>query len=193
MRKNHQMKKIRRTFIWLSLILLLPGIGVLTSCSDNNKKNETNNRKHVQTENLSQSRSMRGIQPVSKSAAKVHQKRLAMVIGNSDYDKSKLKNPVNDARSMARLLRRLDFDVDLVENGSRRDMIKEMNAFGRKLSQVDVGLFYYAGHGIGTEYTFDLFEHNHRIGQHRIDRVTSQVLQTAFYSLAELTHTYTQN
>ena len=148
MKKSHQMKKIRRALIWLSLILLLPGIGILTSCSDNNNKSETNNRKSVQTENLGQNRSMRGIQPVSKSAAKVQQKRLAMVIGNSDYEKSKLKNPVNDARSMARLLRRLDFDVDLIENGRRRDMVKEMNAFGRKLSQVDVGLFYYAGHGI---------------------------------------------
>ncbi len=141
------MKKFRRTLMWLSLILLLPGIGILSSCGDNNKS-EAESSKHVQTENLGQSRNMRGIQPVSKSAAKVHQKRLAMVIGNGDYEKSKLKNPVNDARSMARLLRRLDFDVDLVENGSRRDMVSEMNAFGRKLSHVDVGLFYYAGHGI---------------------------------------------
>ncbi len=148
MKKSYHIKKIRRAFIWFSLILLLPGIGILTSCSDNNKQSETNNRKSAQTEDLGRNRSMRGIQPVSKSAAKVQQKRLAMVIGNSDYEKSKLKNPVNDARSMARLLRRLDFDVDLIENGRRRDMVKEMNAFGRKLSQVDVGLFYYAGHGI---------------------------------------------
>jgi len=141
------MKKIRQTFMWISLLILLPGIGILTACSDSNKS-ETGNGKPVQTEKLGQSRSMRGIQPVSKSAAKVHQKRLAVVIGNGDYEKSKLKNPVNDARSMARLLRRLDFEVDLVENGSRRDMVSEMNDFGHKLSQVDVGLFYYAGHGI---------------------------------------------
>ncbi len=141
------MRKFRRALMWLSLILLFPGIGILSSCGDNNKS-KAENSKHVQTETQGQNRSMRGIQPVSKSAVKVQQKRLAMVIGNSAYEKSKLKNPVNDARSMARLLRRLDFDVDLVENGCRRDMVSEMNAFGRKLSQVDVGLFYYAGHGI---------------------------------------------
>lgn len=141
------MKKFRQALVWLILIILLPATGVLSSCSDGGKS-ETENSKHVQTENLGQNRSMRGIQPVSKNAAKVHQKRLAMVIGNSDYEKSKLKNPVNDAESMTRLLRRLDFDVDLIKNGSRRDMVKEMNDFGRKLSQVDVGLFYYAGHGI---------------------------------------------
>ena len=141
------MKKFRRVLVWLSLILFLLATGVLSSCSDNGKS-ETENSKHVQTENLGQNRNMRGIQPVSKNAVKVHQKRLAMVIGNSDYEKSKLKNPVNDAQSMARLLQRLDFEVDLIKNGSRRDMLSEMNAFGSKLSQVDVGLFYYAGHGI---------------------------------------------
>ncbi len=143
------MKKIYRSLLllWLSLFLIIPGVVLLTSCGDNSKSKAENNQQ-VQTETLGQNRSMRGIQPVSKSATKVHQKRIAMVIGNSDYEKSKLKNPVNDARSMARLLQRLDFDVDLVTNGSRRDMVSEMNAFGRKLTQVDVGLFYYAGHGI---------------------------------------------
>jgi uncharacterized caspase-like protein len=141
------MKKIHRALMCLGLFLLLAGVLLLTSCGDNSKS-KTESSQQVQTKTLGQSRGMRGIQPVSKSAAKVQQKRIAMVIGNSDYEKSKLKNPVNDARSMARLLRRLDFDVDLVENGSRRDMVSEMNAFGRKLGQVDVGLFYYAGHGI---------------------------------------------
>lgn len=144
------MKKIHQYLKWLSLFILLPGVVLLTSCGDNSESKAENNQQ-VQTETLGQNRSMRGIQPVSKSAVKVHQKRIAMVIGNSDYEKSKLKNPVNDARSMARLLRRLDFDVDLVTNGSRRDMVSEMNAFGRKLTQVDVGLFYYAGHGIQVE------------------------------------------
>jgi hypothetical protein len=91
---------------------------------------------------------MRGIQAVSKRAANAHQRRLAVVIGNSKYEKSQLKNPVNDAQAMARLLRRLDFEVDLVENGGRRAMVTMINSFGRKLRQADVGLFYYAGHGI---------------------------------------------
>ena len=142
------MKKMRRAVMWLWLILLLPVMGMLTSCSDSGKSTTKKDGKQVQAQELGQNRSMRGIQPVSKKAAKVHQKRLAMVIGNSDYEKSKLKNPVNDAQSMARLLRRLDFEVDLIKNGSRRNMVSEMNAFGSKLSQVDVGLFYYAGHGI---------------------------------------------
>ena len=132
---------------FFSLILLLPGIGVLSSCGDSGKS-ETKTCRQTQKESPGQSRSMRGIQPVSKKAERAQQRRLAMVIGNSDYEKSKLKNPVHDAQSMARLLRRLDFEVELVKNGNRRTMVTEINNFGRKLRQVDVGLFYYAGHGI---------------------------------------------
>lgn len=134
------MKRARRWYFWLILVLLLPGIGVLSSCGDETQGEARSSG--------GQSRSMRGIQAVSKSAANAHQRRLAVVIGNSKYEKSRLKNPVNDAQAMARLLRRLDFEVDLVENGGRRAMVTMMNSFGRKLRQADVGLFYYAGHGV---------------------------------------------
>ncbi|MEA1921872.1 MAG: caspase family protein [Pseudomonadota bacterium] len=134
------MKRVRRWYFWVILILLLPGIGVLSSCGDDTQGEAG--------ERGGQSRSMRGIQAVSKSAANAQQRRLAVVIGNSEYEKSQLKNPVNDAQAMARLLRRLDFEVDLVENGGRRAMVTMINSFGRKLRQADVGLFYYAGHGI---------------------------------------------
>ena len=134
------MKRVRRWYFWIILILLLPGIGVLSSCGDDTQGEAG--------ERGGQSRSMRGIQAVSKSAANAQQRRLAVVIGNSKYEKSQLKNPVNDAQAMARLLRRLDFEVDLVENGGRRAMVTMINSFGRKLRQADVGLFYYAGHGI---------------------------------------------
>ncbi len=133
------MKRARRLYVWVILILLLPGIGILSSCGDDTQG---------EASGQGQSRSMRGIQAVSKSASVAHQRRLAVVIGNSEYEKSQLKNPVNDAQAMARLLRRLDFEVELVENGGRRSMVTMLNSFGRKLRQADVGLFYYAGHGI---------------------------------------------
>lgn len=133
------MKRVRRWYLWIIMILLLPGIGILSSCGDDTQG---------EASGQGQSRSMRGIQAVSKSASSARQRRLAVVIGNSEYEKSQLKNPVNDAKAMARLLRRLDFEVELVENGGRRAMVTMMNSFGRKLRQADVGLFYYAGHGI---------------------------------------------
>ena len=42
------------------------------------------------------------------------EKRLALVIGNSNYDSiAKLTNPVNDAKLIARTLDSLDFEVIL--------------------------------------------------------------------------------
>ena len=47
--------------------------------------------------------------------------RVALVIGNSGYSNSPLKNPRNDARDMARLLNNIGFDVILkTDVGKRR-------------------------------------------------------------------------
>ena len=44
------------------------------------------------------------------------EKRLALVIGNSEYTKGPLKNPVNDATLIAETLEKLDFEVILHKN-----------------------------------------------------------------------------
>ncbi|MFK7861765.1 MAG: SUMF1/EgtB/PvdO family nonheme iron enzyme [Granulosicoccus sp.] len=80
------------------------------------------------------------------------QARLALVIGNSDYEESPLKNPINDANDMAVVLEELGFDVILSTNANRREMGRAIRQFGRKLkADRGVGLFYYAGHGIQIE------------------------------------------
>jgi uncharacterized caspase-like protein len=76
------------------------------------------------------------------------ERRVALIIGNSTYSDAPLKNPVNDADSMARVLRETDFDVTVIKNADRRKMYSSMNEFGRKLKKSDIGLFYYAGHGV---------------------------------------------
>lgn len=81
--------------------------------------------------------------------ASAKQKRLALVIGNASYQfTTMLKNPVNDARSMTRTLESQGFKVIKVENATTRDMKVAIDNFGRELGNYDVGLFYYAGHGI---------------------------------------------
>jgi uncharacterized caspase-like protein len=93
-------------------------------------------------------------------AAPAHaDKRVALVVGNSAYvNISRLDNPVNDARLMADTLRSLGFT--LVGGGAQLDLDKArfdaaVQAFGNQLQGADVGLFYYAGHGLqvrGTNY-----------------------------------------
>lgn len=77
------------------------------------------------------------------------EKRLALVIGNSEYQHGgALANPVNDARAMTGVLQQLGFTVYPYENLNQGQLKKAIDDFGMKLKGNDVGLFYYAGHGI---------------------------------------------
>lgn len=79
------------------------------------------------------------------------QSRVALVIGNGNYAKSPLKNPANDARAMSATLRELGFEVTTGRDLNQKQMQKLIVKFGRALKKCDVGLFYYAGHGIQVE------------------------------------------
>ncbi len=77
------------------------------------------------------------------------EKRLALVIGNSEYlYGGTLNNPINDARAMSEVLQKVGFEVLKYENLNQKDMKRAIDEFGAKLYDYDVGLFYYAGHGI---------------------------------------------
>lgn len=85
-------------------------------------------------------------------ASQGQEKRLALVIGNADYLAGPLTNPVNDARSMARALRSAGFEVMLRENVSNQtEMKRVIREYGQKLKEAEVGLFYFAGHGIQVD------------------------------------------
>ena len=82
----------------------------------------------------------------------VSEKRLALIIGNADYIYGGLlSNPVNDARAMDAILKNVGFEVMKYENLNQKDMKKAIDNFGIRLSGYDVGLFYYAGHGIQSD------------------------------------------
>src|SRR6185436_15252711 len=74
--------------------------------------------------------------------------RTALVFGNSAYRENPLRNPVNDARAMAKTLGDLGFTVLIHENANKRTMETAVIEFGRKLAEGGVGFFYYAGHGL---------------------------------------------
>lgn len=76
------------------------------------------------------------------------ERRTALVIGNSNYETSPLKNPANDASDMALTLRKAGFTVILKKNADLQAMEESMEEFGNLLKLGGVGLFYYAGHGL---------------------------------------------
>jgi TPR repeat protein/uncharacterized caspase-like protein len=80
------------------------------------------------------------------------EKRVALIVGNSAYQNvTPLDNPKHDATLMAETLRSLGFT--LVGGGALLDLDKSgidraVQNFGNLLQGTDVGLFYYAGHGV---------------------------------------------
>lgn len=83
-------------------------------------------------------------------------KMAALVIGNGAYrDCGVLKNPVNDADDMAAKLSSYGFHVVSVVDATSIEMDRKLREFRDLLATNDVGLFFFAGHGMqidGTNY-----------------------------------------
>jgi Caspase domain/Sulfatase-modifying factor enzyme 1 len=74
-------------------------------------------------------------------------RKKALVIGNGAYPMEPLKCPTNDARAMAAFLKKNGFDVTLDSNLNRQSMMNLIYHFRRNLSEGDISLFFFAGHG----------------------------------------------
>ena len=73
----------------------------------------------------------------------------ALVIGNQQYQRlPKLETAVQDAQSVADLLKsKYGFEVTLLLNASRYEMLSQLEKLRAKLTERDNLLVYYAGHG----------------------------------------------
>ncbi len=75
--------------------------------------------------------------------------RHALLVGNSAYrNGGGLKNPVNDVSAMAKVLDVLGFEVKKLTDCTQNEMRKAMDEFGLRMKNQEVGLFFYAGHGV---------------------------------------------
>jgi hypothetical protein len=87
--------------------------------------------------------------------------RTALVIGNARYEKTvgPLRNTGNDAKAVAKTLRGLGFAVIERQDVTRDQLFKAVLEFRPTLAGAEVGLFYFAGHGIsvsGSNYLVPL-------------------------------------
>jgi uncharacterized caspase-like protein len=85
------------------------------------------------------------------------EKRVALVIGNSAYQKvAKLPNPSNDAAAVTAMLKAAGFDsVESRLNVPANDLRRTLREFAARARDADIAVVYYAGHGIeldGTNY-----------------------------------------
>ncbi len=73
----------------------------------------------------------------------------ALVIGNGDYNESDpLNNATNDAEDMGERLRKYGFHVEKLINATLKEMNRALLNFKKRLDVNDVGLFFFAGHGM---------------------------------------------
>lgn len=76
-------------------------------------------------------------------------KRVALVVGNSAYEHvAELANPANDAADMSAKLRSLGFTVIEGRDLGLTDLRGKVREFVSALTDAEMGLFYYAGHGL---------------------------------------------
>lgn len=84
-------------------------------------------------------------------AQDTQQRRIALVIGNNDYEEiTRLEKAVNDAEAISERLAAMGFQVTTAKNIGRRAMSRAVNEFEKAIQPDDLTLFYYAGHGFSV-------------------------------------------
>lgn len=77
------------------------------------------------------------------------ERRVALVIGNAAYmNAPTLRNPGNDARDVTEALTKLGFEVQFGLDLDQSGFARAIDGFARALEGADVGLLFYAGHGL---------------------------------------------
>lgn len=76
--------------------------------------------------------------------------RLALVIGNGHYPDASapLTQSINDARALSSTLRKNGFDVDMVEDASKDDMVRAVNRLKSRIKRDTVVMLFFGGYGV---------------------------------------------
>lgn len=75
--------------------------------------------------------------------------RVALVVGNGAYrSTTPLSNPLNDARDMAAALKAAGFTVVEALDAGKPQFDSALRTFADNLTNADIALFFYAGHGL---------------------------------------------
>ncbi len=92
--------------------------------------------------------SIRKINKIKSQNPEAEERRIALLIGNADYKTKPLNNTLNDVDDMGKKLEGLGFKVIKYKNLKAEEMSMAFIKFGRELANYDVGMFFYAGHGL---------------------------------------------
>jgi uncharacterized caspase-like protein len=75
---------------------------------------------------------------------------LALVIGNGHYPDASapLTQSINDARALSSTLRKNGFDVDMVEDASKDDMVRAVNRLKSRIKPDSVVMLFFGGYAV---------------------------------------------
>ncbi len=76
--------------------------------------------------------------------------RLALVIGNGHYPDASapLTQSINDARALSSSLRKNGFDVDMVEDATKDDMVRAVSRLKSRIKHDTVVMLFFGGYGV---------------------------------------------
>jgi len=79
-----------------------------------------------------------------------HPARLALVIGNGHYPDANapLTQSINDARALSSALRSNGFDVDMMEDASKDDIVRAISRLKSKITPDSVVMLFFGGYGV---------------------------------------------
>jgi uncharacterized caspase-like protein len=82
--------------------------------------------------------------------AAIRPSRIALVIGNGHYPDANapLAQPINDARALSGALRRDGFDVDMIEDATRDDMVRAVERMKSRIRPDSVVMLFFGGYGV---------------------------------------------
>lgn len=83
-------------------------------------------------------------EPAAPRAQSVH----ALVIGNAGYPAARLANARNDANAIGESFRRFGFTVTVLLDATRQQFVQSLAQFSASARGADVGIVFYAGHGM---------------------------------------------
>ncbi len=81
----------------------------------------------------------------------MNRKMTALVLGNGNYPGAELPNPTNDAADFSKALETFEFSIITASDCEIEDIERLVKSFKDSLNSNDVGLFYFAGHGMQIE------------------------------------------
>jgi uncharacterized caspase-like protein len=84
------------------------------------------------------------------SSASKKVSRVALIIGNGHYPDASapLAQPINDARALSASLRHDGFDVEVVEDATRDDMVRAVDRLRGKIRSDSVVMLFFGGYGV---------------------------------------------